>query len=250
MAKETRLRKGNLDDETPERSFPTGMEEDLAATLSAREFQERLREYVEKKCEANSASGLIEGCVSDGVLIIALKMIGERGPYAMDEGRFWQILEQNFPFQPSGSSPPTRSSLLDEVESQFAAARNESFEGGFDSAFSFELVRLVLKHGDTSIRIISDVVLGEGVAPDVAAEALRCLGEMRNEATHDARRALLEHSLECSSHIVRDGAVLGLSDLSDPRTIPSLERAAAREQYKLLRANMVDLLERLKGIGQ
>lgn len=250
MAKETKPHEGDLDDETPQNSVLMSEGADLAATFPARELQGRLLDYVERRHQANSDSGLLEGYVSDGILIIALEMIGRAGQYAMSEGRFWQILEHHFPFQLSASSPPTTSALLDEVWSLFAAARNENFEDGLDNAFSFELVRLVLKHGNTIIQIVSDVVLGERAAPDVAAEALRRLGEMQNEATRDARRALLEKSLECSSHTVRDGAVLGLSDLGDPQSIPSLQRAAAREQYKLLGANMVDLLERLKGIGQ
>lgn len=38
-----------------------------------------------------------------------------------------------------------------------------------------------------------------------------------------------------------------LSHLGDPRTVPTLEAAAAREDYELLRANMLELVEQLKG---
>ena len=52
---------------------------------------------------------------------------------------------------------------------------------------------------------------------------------MRNEATREARRELLERSLASPLHTVRDGAVVGLSMLRDPRSIPPLAAAAARE---------------------
>jgi hypothetical protein len=36
--------------------------------------------------------------------------------------------------------------------------------------------------------------------------------------------------------------------LCDPRTLPAMEAAATREDYGLLRANMSELLERLRGL--
>jgi hypothetical protein len=100
--------------------------------------------------------------------------------------------------------------------------------------------------GDAAMEIVSDLILQNRAAPEVAAEALRCLGQVQSEATHEARRRLLERSLSSASHVTRDGAVAGLSSLRDPGAIPALEAAAAREDYRLLRANMFEVLERLK----
>jgi HEAT repeat protein len=138
--------------------------------------------------------------------------------------------------------------LADEIRTLFALARNEDFEDGFDSGLSRELTRFLLQHGDRAVELISDRVLAEGAAPYVSAAALRVLGEARQTATHEARRELLERSLRSPSHIVRDGAVLGLSDLHDPRSVPALEAAAAREDRPLLRANLMRLLERLRSV--
>jgi hypothetical protein len=136
--------------------------------------------------------------------------------------------------------------LATEIEGLFAAAENESFGDGFDSVLSLELQRLVLRHGNTTLEIVSEMIFQNRTTPQVAAEALHCAGEMRNEATHEARRRLLERALESPSNITRDGAVVGLSHLCDPHTIPALEAAAAREDYRLLRGNMLDLLEQLR----
>jgi HEAT repeat protein len=58
---------------------------------------------------------------------------------------------------------------------------------------------------------------------------------------------LLEESLKCLSPRVRDGAGLGLSFMNDLRAIDSLKEAIQKEQSKLLRKNMVQVLEQLEG---
>jgi hypothetical protein len=105
----------------------------------------------------------------------------------------------------------------------------------------------VLQHGQVALDIVSDLIFEERAAPDAAREALACLGEMEDEATHSGRRRVLERCLACSSHIARDGAVTGLSDLGDSRSIPALEAAAEREDYRLLQANMVEVAGKLRG---
>jgi HEAT repeat protein len=136
--------------------------------------------------------------------------------------------------------------LASEIEGLFAAAENENFEDGFSSVLSVELLRLVLQYGDAALEIVSDLIFQNRAAPEVAAEALRCLGQVQSQVTHEVRRRLLERSLASASHVTRDGAAIGLSNLRDPRAIPALEAAAAREDYRLLRANMFEILERLK----
>ncbi len=81
----------------------------------------------------------------------------------------------------------------------------------------------------------------------VAAEVLRCAGEMRNEATREARRQLLERALESPSHVVRDGAVVGLSRLADPLAIPALAkaRAALPEETEDAARFLLQLMKRL-----
>jgi hypothetical protein len=186
------------------------------------------------------------GDLADGMLISVLKLIALNGKCPIDKGRFWQILDQYGPFAGSELGEAIRADLASEIEGLFAAAAGEEFKDGFDSALSLKLQRLIVQFDDTTLAIVSDLILGNRVEPEVAAEALRCIGAMENGATHPARRALLEQSLACPSHITRDGAVVGLSHLRDPSTIPSLEAAATKEEYRLLQANMVQLLQQLR----
>ena len=241
------------DPELPEgqsagRGPPKGLsppEDDAILDLRA-EIDEALREHLVSRLQGPGDARLLPDDLSEGVLISALKLIAPDGKYPMDRGRFWQLLDRHCPFRPDYR---THAALADEIEDLFLAARSESFEDGFDSALSLGLQALVLKHGEAALEIVSGLILDERVSPDAAAEALRCLGEMENAGTREARRELLERGLDCSSHVARDGAVIGLSDLRDPRTIPALEAAAPREKYRLLRANMLALIEELKGIS-
>ncbi len=209
-----------------------------------------LLDYLNSHMQLLGDKGPLPADFSDGLLISVLKLIAPDGKYPMEKGRFWQILDRYDPFSPWRPDGAIRTRLATEIEGLFAASENESFDDGFDSELSLELQRLVLRHGNTTLEIVSEMVFEGRATPLVAAEALRSAGEMRNEATHEARRQLLERALASPSNITRDGAVVGLSHLGDPRTIPTLETAAAREDYRLLRANMLDLLEQLRGRRQ
>jgi hypothetical protein len=218
------------------------------AILDARvELDEALREYLVGRPEGRGAPRLLAALLSEGLLVSVLKLIAPNGKYPMDKGRFWQLLDRHCPFDPEDAIS-TR--LESEIEGLFGSARYETFEDGFDSTLSFELQRLVLRHGEMTLQIVSDLILEERVAPQAAAEALRCMGGMENPTTRETRRQLLERALDCSSHLTRDSAVIGLSDLRDPRSVTALERAAAREPYQLLQADMLTLIEDLKGLPQ
>jgi len=207
-----------------------------------------LLDYLNSRLQIFSEKGVVAADISDGLLISVLKLIASNGKYPMEKGRFWQILDRYDPSSPFGPEDAIRARLSSEIESLFAAAENESFEDGFDSVLSLEVQRLVLRYGDMTLEIVSDLLLENRVAPRVAAEALVCVGEMKNEATYEARRQLLERSLASPSHVTRDGAVAGLSNLCDPHTIAALQAAALREDYRLLRTNMLNLLEYLRSL--
>ena len=226
-------------------SFPLQLDDAIVNARAA--IGDGLLEYLNNRLQVFGETGLIGADLADGLLVSVLRLVAPKGRYPMEESRFWQILDRHGPSSPLSPEETVRARLAVDIEGLFAAAQNESFEDGFDSSLSVGLQRLVLKYGETALEIVSDLILEHRVAPEASAEALGCLGEMEDDATHEARRRLLEGSLRSSSHVTRDGAVVGLADLGDPRSIPALEAAAAREQYRLLRASMIELLEQLKG---
>ena len=137
--------------------------------------------------------------------------------------------------------------VMDEIRSLFIAGREEFFEDGMESRFSKGLISTIEKYDDLAIDAISDLILSEKVSPEVASEALRWIGKIEHNATYENRLHLLEQSLKCSSAKVRDGAILGLSFLNDFRAIDSIKEAIQKENIKLLRRNMGQVLEQLEG---
>jgi len=234
VAKETKRPSDSASGEPAPRSLVTPDVDD--AVLDARAaLEDALLAFLHSRLKAPGKSGLDTSDLSEGLLISVLKLIAPDGKYPIDKGRFWQLLDRHYPF---GAEEGTYERLAAEIEALFTAARHEEFEAGFDSNLSLELTRLVLRYGEKALEIAADLIFADRVAPDAAAEALRCFGEMENPATYEARRRILERALECSSHIARDGAAIGLDDLCDPRSIPALETAIEREQYDLLREDM------------
>ena len=217
-----------------------------AITNAAGDASDEIREFLFRKFTSLDEEGFLTAHLAEGILRSALTLIGPKGKYVMDKGRFWQLLDRHCPFTPLDVDDENRTLLESQIEALLRAAECEVFEDGFDSTVSLELQRLLLKHGDTTVEIVADIVLGERVGADVAAEILRCFGEVEHAPTYNARQRLLELGLTCTSHLARDAAVLGLADLCDERSIPALQAAAAVEKHDRLRGNMVKLIERLE----
>lgn len=136
--------------------------------------------------------------------------------------------------------------LVEGLRQIFFAAREEVFEDGMDSVFSRQLVDFMKSHGRLAIGILSDLLLSEKVNAEVAGEALRHVGYLEHTPTHISRRRLLEHCLFGSSGRIRDGAILGIAGMDDPKSIPCVEQAVARESIAELQEDMQAVLEQLR----
>jgi len=128
----------------------------------------------------------------------------------------------------------------------FASARYELFEDGMDSAFSNAVLSLIEKYGEIALEAISSLIMSQSVATEAAGEALKCVAHIRDRATVETRMRLLKHALRHKSALVRDSAALGLASIDDPRAMPDIQRAIARESVDELRRAMVQVLEQLK----
>lgn len=162
----------------------------------------------------------------------------------------WEVWG-NLPQSPrwANSTTPRKANqnlkLRQTLRELFAAAKEEVFEDGYESEFSKQLVSLVPRYGDDAMEPIIRLIVNNQVNPEVAAEALRWLGEMEDPVSRPSRLWLLERSLYSSSSRVRDGAILGLASLDDPHAIPYLRRAIEQEPCFELREDMEQVLEQL-----
>lgn len=147
----------------------------------------------------------------------------------------------------SSSMPVEKPKVLTaELQRIFFAAREEVFEDGMDSVFSRQLVNFMERHSRLAIDILSDLLILEQVNAEVAGEALRHVGYIEHAPTRLVRRRLLEHCLFGSSARVRDGAILGIAAMDDPKSIPYVEQAVERERIAELQDDMRDVLEQLR----
>jgi len=137
--------------------------------------------------------------------------------------------------------------LLKAFQSLFTMADEEIFEDGMETEFSNKLVALIMSYGSVAIDILANLILTEKVNPSIAAEALRWIGRLEYGSSRAKRRRILVNCLlHCKSARVRDGAALGLASLDDPKAIPYLEKAIAREQVNELRQDLEQVLAQLK----
>lgn len=132
------------------------------------------------------------------------------------------------------------------IKGIFAAGESEIFEAGMESKFSEGLVETVKQYGQYAMNAIAELIPGDNTEPEVAAEALCVLGDLDDATTYGSRSSLLIESLESKSSRVREGAILGLSCLQDPRSIPLLKEARENEPYGFLRQYIKQVLQILE----
>lgn len=158
--------------------------------------------------------------------------------------------------KPKGASELDRStsavsdipwSIITEIYDAFASATNIDFEYGMDNAFLLRLEEVVEKYGVATVKIIRDIVVNSYSDAPVLSEALRYLGDMNHSPTYRQRLFLLVDALKHDDSYVRDGAILGLAAMDDPRAIPYLEDALKSEHIAELREDMKLVINQLEG---
>jgi len=132
------------------------------------------------------------------------------------------------------------------INTLFEEAREQDFEDGIESEFSYKLGSLIREYDNSAVSEIAHLITNEMVSPEVSAEALLCLGNMDHAPTYSYRLWLLERSLSLSSSRIRDRAALGLASMSNPQAIPYIKEAIGRETCTELREDMGQVLAELE----
>jgi hypothetical protein len=130
-------------------------------------------------------------------------------------------------------------------ESLFRSSGELNFEDGIETEFSKRLTALVRSYGPLSKDILAGLFEDKTVSPEAQSEALRWLGRMEDQQSRETRLWLLERSLNSPAPIVRDGAILGLASMDDPRAIRYLRIAIEKEKLPELRSDMLEVLDQL-----
>lgn len=128
----------------------------------------------------------------------------------------------------------------------FMSALDEEFEDGLESEFLLRLKDIVLDRRQEAIQAISTIVTSNFQRPEVIAETLQLLGDIDDPSTYRERLTLLENSLSNASRWIRDGAALGIASMNDPHAIAPLQTAAANEEIKDLKDDLMKVLKKLE----
>ena len=136
-----------------------------------------------------------------------------------------------------------------ELESQIDAilsiALMDAYEDGMEGRMSQALRRFVFRNSQAGMHQLSARLNSEYLNHGVAADIVRALAKIQHEPSH-CDRVFLAECLLCSElPIVRDSAAVALSDLSDKRSIPALERAIKAESVPSLKADIQASLDEL-----
>mgnify|MGYP003381382408 CR=1 FL=1 len=119
--------------------------------------------------------------------------------------------------------------LFDQVQTLFDHGASEFFQDGLNSQFSRSLISLLATHRGAALQAVAQYLFTGSAKPDVKSEALRWIAEYRDSATAHESLRILRRSLLDSSPRVRDGAILGLASIDDPRALPLLREARQAE---------------------
>jgi hypothetical protein len=133
------------------------------------------------------------------------------------------------------------------------AARGIQFEDGADNLLSIGLAEQFSRQGQRAIEATGELAMDATLPESIRAEMLRSLGAVSEDrSSQKLGLRYLTGALDDASAFIRDAAVTGLSNLSDPAVIPALEAASEREPVALLRTTIDQItsqLRRLHGSG-
>ena len=157
----------------------------------------------------------------------------------------WDLFDQT---QGSTMRQKTASiSILPDLTRLFTEGKEQEFEDGKESQFSRELIEFIRNKGQAALDVLIELISGNTINVEVAAESLRWIGRMRDTKTYETRRWLLEQALFSEHGRIRDGAALGLASMNDPHAIRYIQLAIDNEKIDELR---VDLKQIMNDLGQ
>jgi hypothetical protein len=132
------------------------------------------------------------------------------------------------------------------LKALFKTHEDDHFPDGLENNFSIKLLAQIYEHGKLSLEIIQNFILGNKYSDNVLCEALKWIGLIEFQATHELRFQILKESIKNKSKFVRDSAGIGFSYLGDMRAIAEVEQAIISEKIPELKEDFILLLEDLR----
>ena len=135
--------------------------------------------------------------------------------------------------------------LIVQVSDDLAGLTVQELEDGMTADLGEKLIAMIQTYGDEGVKALANIIASGKVSAEILSHTLRWLARIDDHKTYDARLMLLTDCLRSTSHIIRDGALLGLSTLGDRRAIDGIRSAAACETRASLKRDMEEVLNQL-----
>jgi hypothetical protein len=130
----------------------------------------------------------------------------------------------------------------------FEVGKNEQFEDGMKSKFSFAIENIIRNYQDHAIEMLSEFLTSNKIDSDLLCETLRTLGNLHDDETELIRFQILIPFLSHASPFIRDCTGLALYDLESPNAIPYIRKAIDKEPYQSLKMDFNKIINELQEI--
>lgn len=131
----------------------------------------------------------------------------------------------------------------------FEVGKNEQFEDGMKSKFSFAIENIIRNYQDHAIEMLSEFLTSNKIDSDLLCETLRTLGNLHDDETELIRFQILIPFLSHASPFIRDCTGLALYDLESPNAIPYIRKAIDKEPYQSLKMDFKKIINELQEIN-
>jgi hypothetical protein len=136
--------------------------------------------------------------------------------------------------------------VQEQVEAAIAEISTMDWNDDTAEELSLRLFKTIEEFGDKAVNVLAHLIIQEKIPAPIAACVLRCLGAIKDETTRPYRLWLEARSLFSRSVRIRDGAVVGLSLMESPDSLPYLKKAMNSERHTMLRRDMMRLIAYLE----
>src|SRR5882724_781372 len=115
-----------------------------------------------------------------------------------------------------------------------------------EDIFAKHITRWIERYGFETLDTLSECYGANEINEKTMSHILMALGNANNYKTYRERLHILEEYLESSSSKIRYGAVIGISNLDDPKVLPALLRALDKESIPVLKGTMKSIIKQLR----
>ena len=210
----------------------------------ASDIRVRLRETVVEIAEYPQRQFM----VPDAELSTVLEAIGPGGVHAMPRARCRRIIDE-FRLRSNFPETPNHEHLKCQLVQAFRDAEDVDDLDHLRDTFASRITGIICAGGKQTLAGFAKLIEDTSISCEVIGIALEVIGSMWHPASFRDRRLVLEKSLGTPDATIRTGAVLGLSNLSSPLSVPSLRNAHDAETDDVVKSTIHSTIRQLEELS-